>query len=349
MKKCRRASAKLDILRLHGDKLDDFDSLMGYALKYMRNLKHVDLDMADKTAVSSDLLESFLKGYQGQLETFQWMAMSPSLDRVADMTKDGEVWNNLHGLKVLRLMGGVSFGSSLHVVKVIQQQQSSLQSLGLSGVVLGRHVSPWSRNDCRALSRATTQCKNIVRLDLTAISLRDSDLDIFVPSLSNIRILGIVGHPKYGGHLTDKCCKLISRTCPNLQILDLRYQRNITVTGLKRSVKGCLCLRSMFTSAKLQPKDVVTLVCDAPKLVHLTTESGFDQPSYLKMIEETNGWAVFRTFGDSVPNSNLQTLPNDIRKEYLRTDKVVGTMERRYCNPRIISAWEFPEADELRK
>ena len=346
MKKCRRASDKLDTLRLNDDKLDGFDSLLGYALKYMRNLKHFDLSMTETTALSSDLLESFLKAYQGKLETFQWIANGISRDGIVDTTKGGKVWSNLRGLDVL-VMIGVSFDKSSDLVNVIAQQQSSLQSLGLGAVALGKDRYFWSRNDCRTISRSISLCKNIVHLELEAISLRDSDVEIFLPHLTSLRILRLLGYPECVGHLTDKCCKLISRTCLNLQELNIRYQRNITVSGVRRLFKGCPCLRSIVTSAKLQPADVVTLVREASALVHFATEMTFDEPTHRNMVEATNGQTLLTSFFGDHDMANMDGLSNGTQENYKRAHEIVMKVVRRLKDRRIINAWECPEVDEI--
>lgn len=191
----------------------------------MKNLKHVKLRINDDhenekgIIVTAGILQSFLKSNQGQLETLHWSMDDFCVHCGKEKTKEGQIWTELHGLKVLRMNFPV-FSKSNDLCKVIKQQQGGVMSLALSNMVMGRHIHTWSRNDCRDLARAISHCKDIVRLDLNDNFLRDSDLEIMVPRLPNLKILLVSGVAGVnGGYLTDKFCKVISRMCHNLQEL----------------------------------------------------------------------------------------------------------------------------------
>ena len=186
-----------------------------------------------------------------------------------------------------------------------------------------------------------------MRLELVTTLLRDSDVEIFLPHLSNLRILGLGGRKEKGGHLTDKCCKLISRTCQDLQVLGLTYQRNITVIGIKKLIKGCPFLRSINTSAKLQPSDVVSLVRGAPALVDFRTEHVFDGPTHYKMIEATEGRTYLRSFWSNHIMFNVGGLSSEIQDRYRSSIDISREVDRRVKDQRIINMWECPEVEEL--
>mmetsp|Transcript_19791 Transcript_19791/g.35807 ORF Transcript_19791/g.35807 Transcript_19791/m.35807 type:complete len:397 (-) Transcript_19791:152-1342(-) len=343
-KRCRRASNKADTLELDDEKLNNFDSILGYASKYMKNLKHVKLRINDdhenkkRTILTASILQSFLKSTQGQLETLQWSMDDFCFHCGKEKTNEGQIWTELHGLKVLRMNFPV-FSNSNDLCKVIKQQQASVMSLALSSLVMGRDIKTWSRNDCRALARAISHCKNLVRLELNENFLRDSDLEIMVPRLPNLRILLLSGETGPGGHLTDKSCKVISRMCHNLQELDIGYQRKITASGVKRICKSCPYLRMIQTSATLQPKEVEGLLCMAPKLFFMGTETCFDEAFYLKMAEATGGRTVFRAFG--ICNVfDVEALSSEVQNEYRNSQYLLHLVMHDLADPKIINEWE---------
>ena len=185
------------------------------------------------------------------------------------------------------------FSKAQDLCKVLKQQEANITSLSLAGLVLGKDMYSWSRNDCRALATAISRCKSLVLLDLNNNYLRDSDMEILLPRLPNLRILLLAGNKDKGGYLTDRACKVISRTCPDLQQLDIGYHRKISVSGVKRILKDCPHLRVLHTSITPQIKAAKNLLCStAPNLLRFDMEKSFNEAFYLELIQSTGGRVV---------------------------------------------------------
>ena len=110
-----------------------------------------------------------------------------------------------------------------------------------------------SRNECRALSRAISN-QSMQKYCAIGSCIQHSPWfrlgDFSAPSIKLATFEDLCAHRIWG---MPHCQKLQAdlRTCPNLQYLELLYQRNITVTGVRRLISCCPHLRSIGTSAKL--------------------------------------------------------------------------------------------------
>ena len=126
----------------------------------------------------------------------------------------------------------------------------------------------------------------MVRLNLNQNLLRDSDLEVLLSSLPNLKILLLCGPLKTkGGHLTDKSCKIIAKTCPGLLEIDLVYQEKITFAGIKRVLKSCQHLRGIRLSMVLSQADVMSMHNLAPNLIYMSLRFGFDDKSFSDLME----------------------------------------------------------------
>ena len=230
----------------------------------MKNLEYVNFTIdedefdAKDIILSPNTLQSFLQSNRGQLETFVWR-MDTNISQYVSKgkTNDGQIWTELHDLKVIQLLKPV-FGKCQHLAKVIKQQENSILFLGLMGMLMGKEAyqhgqHQWTRKDCGILSTSIGKCKNLVRLNLNQHYLRDSDMESILPCLPKLQILNLCGNDK-GGFLTDKSCKTISRACKELREIDLGYHYKMTVAGLKRICKSCQQLRMFQIPLPLSQK-----------------------------------------------------------------------------------------------
>ena len=158
-------------------KLNNFDLILNYASKYMKNLQHVRLKINDDREcntihLTSGVLQSFLESNKAQLDSF---VSNDCMECGKRKTNSGKVWLQLEGLKVLEMTFPI-FSNSQDLARVLKQQQKSLLSLTLASMALGTDITTWSRNDCKVLATSISQCKHLVRLDLSDHKLRDSDI-----------------------------------------------------------------------------------------------------------------------------------------------------------------------------
>lgn len=346
----------------------DFGTILQYASKYMKHLKHVSIkidqkgwaedyyarsttipmmqggDMSaftsfinqsteqtedkimqhinERVGLTANDLSSFLKTQKGNLHSFTWdtNADDHCLEHTEALTDNGQVWRKLKGLKILRMKCPV-FGNANDLCKVIERQQDDLLYLSIHNMQLGPidstseraplsdparwHLpltSAWSRTDARALAQAVASCTKLVRLELQSNFLEDSDVEIMLSHLPNLRWLVLIGNipPReiildYEGdeednehgiekfveeadssdRLTDKTCEIIASTCPNLQALDIFYQRNITVSGIRRIFEGCQHLREFHSSAMMSSRDIKHFLSHAPNLFLFGIDKNF--------------------------------------------------------------------------
>ena len=353
--RCRRKSNKASKLILN-ENIQNFDLVLSYASRYMKNLKYVNLSIRDTEhsaydiTLSAGALRSFLQTNRGQIEKFVW-SMDTNRSRYvsAGNTDDGLLWSELHDLKVMQILQPV-FGKCQHLVKVISQQEDSILALGLMGMLVGKEAyrhgqNQWTRNDCEAIVTSIGNCKNLVQLNLNQHYLRDSDMEILLRRLPKLQILNLCGSKK--GLLTDKCCKTISRACTELRELDLAYHNRITVAGVKRVFKSCQQLRMFQTSLYLSSKDAVSLVCMAPNLLSLHTTKLLDEVTNYDVIMASSGRTVLVNNVDGstgFPNATSLTsksLPHDVVTEYERNRQVLGCrLNLDITRPDLVNGWE---------
>ncbi|KAL9184171.1 hypothetical protein ACHAXT_002257 [Thalassiosira profunda] len=356
-RRCRRASKRENTLLLEDDQNPDFDASLTYASKYKPNVKHVEIvinyddDETDETkgvVLTAETLQTFLELNRGRLESVYWEMDDPEVSSAGEKTNEGQVWTCLHGLKVLRMKLPV-FSKSRDLFALIRQQESTICSLALIDMALGHDMNAdsWSRQDCKLLSAAIGRCVNLVRLDLSYNFLRDGDLDAFLPCLPDLRVLllpGLIGK----AYLTDRSCKLIAKTCPRLQELDLGFHRKISVPGVKRVLRGCQDLRMLQASIRLQPNDIKSLLCFAPNLLVLHTEFRFDETIFLDAVRETGGRLVLDYFDNKTLDGKfgaenvfcIKGLPAEIQQAYQRSKDVCDEVDKDHAEATVINEWE---------
>jgi len=159
-KRCRRKANSADQLIIDNVKISNSncDLILNYASRYMKNLKHVEfeLDKDRPLHISPDIVCSFLRSIRGTLESLHWPISitkfsSGCLELTKQLTSDGKVWTELHGLKVIQMNDPV-FSNCQDLVRVIKQQQDSILALNLVHMALGaQDTRSWMRNDWPSL------------------------------------------------------------------------------------------------------------------------------------------------------------------------------------------------------
>ena len=179
--RCRRKANGAEMLVVHDKKVFDIDRVLNYATRYMHSLKHVSITLKEyykvgnNTIISTDMLKSFLKSNEGQLDSLRVdMMMNMMIERkcfwmCSTLTNGGEIWTELYGLKNLDMILP-TFGSCKDLVKVINQQQKTIESLGLICIRLG--FTKGTRNDWSNIASSVSKCKHLIRLNLNQNLLR---------------------------------------------------------------------------------------------------------------------------------------------------------------------------------
>jgi len=354
--RCRRKSSNAKKLILN-EKIQNFDLVLSYASRYMKNLKYVNFTLWDlhcdvgHIALSVEALQSFFRSSKGTLEKLVWTTDldSVSFTRIVEKTNGGKVWNELHGLKLLQIMHPV-FKNVQDLLQVIKQQEDSILSLGLIGMKFLRtsyhqqRKDQWLRNDCKTVATSIGKCRNLVNLNLNQHYLRDSDIETLLPFLPRLQVLGLCANRRIlGGTLTNKSCKIISRACKELRELDLAGQDQVTVAGLKRVFKSCQHLKMFLTSLDLSSKDAVELVCTAPNLITLHTEDPLDAGSYYDIIMATRGRVVPYNEVDGL--IELEDLPKSLPRHlgiayHQSRNQVSSRLNLDMTHPDLVNGWE---------
>jgi len=318
----------------------------------MHNLKNVSITLNkyyevgnDTNMISTDELKSFLKSNKGQLDSIRVdMMINMMIERkcfsmCTALTNGGEIWTELHGLKLLDMIVPV-FNNCKVLVKVINQQQKTIQSLGLICIRLGD--SRGARYDWSNIALSIIKCRHLIRLNLNQHLLRDSDMEVLLSSLPNLKVLLLCGPiGSKGGHLTDKSCKIIARTCKELREINLAYQEKITITGIKRVLKSCQRLRNIRISLVLSQTDVISMHHLAPSLIFMTVRFGFNEECYGEVIEATNGLVVFHHYDTRTLEYCGDELSEETLRRFVDREALVDMYNRNVDNPKVIDDWAF--------
>jgi len=351
--RCRRKANDADMLVVHDKQVLDIDRVLSYASRYMQNLKHVSITLNkyyevgnNTNMISRDELKSFLKSNKGQLDSIRVdMMMNMMIERkcvwmCSTLTNGGEIWTELHGLKLLDMLLPV-FGNCNELVKVINQQQRTIESLGLICIRLG--LTKGTRNDWSNIAQSISKCRRLVRLNLNQNLLRDSDMEVLLSSLPNLKILTLCGPRCTGakrGNLTDKTCKIVSKMCPGLREIDLSGHEKVTLAGIKRVLKSCQYLRKIRTSMVLSRTDVIGMLNLAPNLIELRFKFCFDAASFGELIETTCGSVTFSDVDDR-SERKVTGVSKEAYTKYLELHKLLEVYQKNVDNPKVIDEWAF--------
>jgi len=312
-------------------------------------LKHVQFELNGyDTTMSTNVLLSFLQSSKGNLESLVWGRYP-----LADFTDGGKVWTELHGLKYIELVPPI-FNNYKDLVKVINQQQETIECLSLINIRLGD--SRGTRYDWSNIASSISKCRHLIRLNMNQHLLRDSDMEGLLSSLPNLKTLLLCG-PKNqrgqsnskGGHLTDKSCKIIARTCKELREINLACQEKITLSGIKRILKNCQNLRNIRMSLVVSQTDAISMHNLAPSLIFMTMRYDFGEDCYGELIEATEGRVVFSHYdtytfdysGQKLSEEALHRLSDETYERYADRQAFIQVYDRGVDDPKVTDEWAF--------
>jgi len=351
--RCRRKSNNADMLVVKDEQVFDIDRVLSYASRYMHNLKHLHLRlneycMVGNNIISSNRIQSFLSSNAGQLDslTFGWemdistnLSFRKSCAVCISATNGGTIWTELHGLKLLDMKHPI-FCNCKDLIKVINQQRETIKALDLVSIEFGLNQIG-TRNDWSNIASSIRKCSHLIRLNLNQNLLRDSDMEVLLSSLPNLKILLLCGPLKTkGGHLTDKTCKLIAKICPGLLEIDLVYQEKITFAGIKRLLKSCKHLRGIRLSMVLSQADVMIMHNLAPTMIYMSLRFGFDDESFSKLMEAMHGHVVLNNYDDDLGRT-AWGLSKESSKQLKETQMILDKYHKNTEDPKVIDDWAF--------
>jgi hypothetical protein len=290
-----------------------------------------------------DKFASFLQSKQGKLEALEWFMDECCQEESRRMTDEGRVWRHLQGgLKVLRMIHPV-FESVQDLCEFLRQHSKSLRVLTLCRLKLGSIEDvEWSRADTRSLAVAIASCGMLVKLSVEDSKFDDEDVQIIISGLPALRSLSLKGNfaPQLsGGFLTDKTCQFLANGCPDLQTLDLGYQRKVTTWGLALVLTACRRLRELQTSATLELPDLVRLIQMSPTLLVLGFETRiFSDAMFRQVIESTGGQTVLFQFVQGL--IEVSGLTQRCQQTYSRNKEVLMENSKRSHQPTVYNEYE---------
>lgn len=187
---------------------------------------------------------------------------------------------------------------------------TDLKFLRLSGVKLAKWDGPsgWQPEETEEIVSRISQMSELQTLNFYSVPIGDSQLERLLSNLECLRHLEISG--TFGetnltsaniGQITDRGCVTIARLQPNLQSLELDYQRTITKRGASAILEHCLHLRDLsLQDSRLIANDVPDLLEGNRSLLFLTFRSVTDQQSksvLLRAMKATGGRTLLKTPG----------------------------------------------------
>jgi hypothetical protein len=181
-----------------------------------------------------------------------------------------------------------------------------------------------------------------VKLAVSDSQFRDEHVKIIILGLTNLRSLSLQGNfaPQlFGGFLTDKTCDFVANRCPDLQTLDLSYQRKVTTGGLADVLSACRNLRELQTSATIEAPDLVHLIQTSPTLLIFGFDSNhFSEEIFRRAIESTGGRTVlYQFFGGLVEVAGLTPR---CQQKYAQSKHLVMKASDRCNEPGVYNEWE---------
>ena len=345
-----------DAVVIHHEQITDFNAGIRYATKYMDNLKHVEINTRFDVGMRSEYeegwanikltakkLSSLVRSKKDTLDSFFWFSEDYDHDHFHKITSYGQALMCLHGLKQLRLEYP-SYRTAQDLYNFIYQQKETMEVLSLSDLALDNERWEWSRDSCKTIAFAVSFCTKLVKLELECSALHDSDLEIILHNLPNIRCLHLENHTEadWPG-FTDKSCYLISKKCPNLQVLNLNQHFRITYVGIHTIIQGCPHLRIFRSSTHgMSLGNWKFLLPIAPQLLVLSLGSSVEttDEEITEIVEQAGGRLLIQYEGDYDEVEDIEDLSPKAKKEYGLRKTLFTRMNIRKDDPKISNEWD---------
>lgn len=337
-------------LNLLSDTITDFRSGLQYAL-YMADLKHLKMAIQKEHCkhllLAANDLWSFFVSKKWKFQSFSWIIDDDCEDYARKVTGQGKVWEQLRGIKVLRMVNPV-FRTAYGFASLLRGQYDALLVLSVHGMKLisASKGLPWSRNekkdyspyamdDCSVIVGAIRSCKKLVKLELADHHLHDNQIDQILPCLPYLKVLRLSCQGVEGA-LTDKTCMAVSKL-RRLQSLDLSGH-NVTVSGVKRVLTCCFNLRDLTCSGDVSLGELKGLLKIAPRLLHFGFGTQLKQNELTEVVEEIGGRTIIHFFSD--PPGMLPGLSQTAKFQYELNLKLFQETLSKAEDPDVFNEWK---------
>jgi hypothetical protein len=290
------------------------DLCLIYAQKYLSDLKHLDIGIGQEFLLpATHPMQHTVSGLvfseprlreiiqTRQFESIRLTFDDCCWDQVIQLTLSGRVYLPLRQMTTLQSFS-LSFAVFDSVNTLCDCLSSQLKQLTLDYVYMER-ARAMNSSECYTLVRRLTDLRDLVSFSMHFCQMSDYDLEAFLIGRDTLRSLVLSSNfapHQPGSFLTDRALLTIARSCPNLQAIDLSYQRRITYRGISNLMKGCIHLREarfgsfQFTESEL--KQLLTRPsADKLRIISLECIAGGDRQSYDRVITSTGGRIVLHT------------------------------------------------------
>jgi hypothetical protein len=308
-----------------------------------------------KFKLSHTNLAAFLDS-SSQLESFGLHFGDCSETAAGEMTEGGKVLLSLGKLEQLQAIRTTCLvlDRANILTAILANKGDSLKVLDLESLTLGKDShggDPWPREMTTEVVAAIEGLKKLVALRISRSPLCDFDLERLLSGKSDLRCLELSG--RFGdnyegfGNLTDTGVATIVRCCPNLQSLNLSYQRRITATGVDTVLHGCPHLRELDVSAvRVHAQDLPNLLSLAPKLLvfswqheHFPGPPGSVIAGMKEAVLATGGRTLIcETFTGLV---EVPSPPAACVRDAACSKRLVDEAQERGEDPTIHNEWDF--------
>lgn len=351
-------------LRLDPEERIDFDAPLQYAIKHLHHLQHVciSIDQSACLNLHNPLgepdrpvkmnwknLEELLR--RRLLYSFELRMEECCEQYTRRFTDSGKIWQELQHQTQLQ-----SLTLTYPVIedpRYLDYLPRGLKFLALNSMILDAEALPrtWLDHDKAHLLTKIGSLSSLVSLTLDGGHLIDSDLE-FLRSLSGLRCLNLAGQfgedgaGNTGLSLTDKACQIIAECCPDLQQLELSYNRQVTATGVRDILTSCRHLRELrATATRITIDDLPNLLPSSSTLLllsfgELLPKRSADTQSLLRAaIQSTGGRTLLMNdFGGLLQVSGLSEECQARADESMR---LLEAASEKSSDWKIVNEWDW--------
>ena len=300
--------------------IKNYDAALKFAKKYMTNLTILQIyieptgiwteeEMSEKSFEQIRELEPVITfSYETLYDFFKSVPLEDVMisgdvfleKQTCHFTRDGRVFKPLRSSSTLK-----SFSISMLAIKKVSYLPflSTLKGFQISFVKISKWNGPdgWSQEDVTELVSKVSELKELVKLELRSVPLHDKHLNSLLSNMKKLRCFGLVGRKNPISNtsrvqplITNQGCQIIQRLQPNLQLLSLSYNRDVTKTGALKIVEGCRHLRDLrVIGCSISEKDLREVVSSSSTLLSFkfgsVTQSAPKSKYLLKALKATGG------------------------------------------------------------
>lgn len=354
-------------LNLNPEERIDFDTPLRYAMRHMdQHLKHVCISI-DQSAclnlhnplgepdrpikIDPKNIQELLRKRGLRLQAFELHMEDCCEDYSTRLTGGGKLWQELQHQPELR-----SLTLTFPVITdpaYLDHLPMGLQLLALNGMTLGAESQPQTWHDAAkaAVLEKIGSLTSLVSLTLDGGHLRDSDLGFLqnLPNLRSLNLAGQFGHwveSSTGLSVTDEGCKLIADACPDLQQLELSYNRQVTSDGVRYILEACRHLRELrVAGSKVSLVNLVDILPSSHTLLLLsfgdTIPAEKENPTSLlsAVIQCTAGRTLLMNdFGGLIKATGLS---EDCEANAAESMRLLEEASERVLDWRVMNEWDW--------